>query len=297
MADLATVAAVISAKAIGDKDGHTTRISSLQQFIDQIMKATKWPTRELVFRGQSNFKWNTLASLFRNDAFQAYEHDMCRDLMAYHPEEFQADANMFERLVRMQHYGLPTRLVDVTLNPLIGLYFACDAHVENGHEVDGRVIAYYVPRHSRMKYYDSDTVSVLANLANISDRDKYILEIEANKFDNEEWAGYTDDKRIELFNKKAPVKRLVRFVRQEKPSFESIVDPRHLYRPIYVKPRLTNKRIVAQSGAFLLYGFQVDPSENRFDRNIAQWYYQIPADKKKGKRCSQATALRSGFAA
>jgi hypothetical protein len=29
---------------------------------------------------------------------------------------------MFDKLVRMQHFGLPTRLLDVSLNALVALY-------------------------------------------------------------------------------------------------------------------------------------------------------------------------------
>ncbi len=40
---------------------------------------------------------------------------------------------MFDRLVRMQHFGLPTRLLDVSLNPLIALCVATDPGPSTKH--------------------------------------------------------------------------------------------------------------------------------------------------------------------
>ena len=54
---------------------------------------------------------------------------------------FEFVDNKFDTLVKMQHFGLPTRLLDMTTNPLVALYFAC----ENENEMASDSIVYIFP--------------------------------------------------------------------------------------------------------------------------------------------------------
>jgi hypothetical protein len=53
--------------------------------------------------------------------------------------------SVFAQLATLQHFGAPTRLIDVTLNAYIGLWFAVQPVLVDGipdeHEVDGRLFA------------------------------------------------------------------------------------------------------------------------------------------------------------
>lgn len=57
--------------------------------------------------------------------------------------------NTLEMLAHLQHYGGPTRLLDVTLNPLIALWFAVEERYDRTtgnvlEDVDGRLFAFCV---------------------------------------------------------------------------------------------------------------------------------------------------------
>ncbi|MCQ5167651.1 FRG domain-containing protein, partial [Roseburia hominis] len=83
--------------------------------------------RELYFRGQDNIEYgNTSPSLFRNNKRYEYEANMINDFIAKYPDLFKDCQNNVDRLALMQHHQLPTRLLDLTTNALIALYFAVE---------------------------------------------------------------------------------------------------------------------------------------------------------------------------
>ena len=101
------------------------------------------------FRGQKNSLWGMCPNVFRNDALK-YEFDAIETAMRQRPYDFRECASDFEILTKLQHYGLGTRLLDVTLNPLVALYFASEKCEEYVQGKDGR--GKYIPRNGKIAY-------------------------------------------------------------------------------------------------------------------------------------------------
>jgi hypothetical protein len=217
--------------------------TSVVDFISAVGDFSKRATSIHSFRGQRNAEWLDYPALLREPAkLLPYEYDAVRDLHAVHPQEFYQDTYMFDKLVRMQHYGLPTRLLDVSSNPLVALYFATEPYRSTSKTVDGLVVLYDVPK-ARRKYFDSDSISCVANLANLLPSEKEVL-LENIELERED------------FNKLDECDRLVQFIRAEKSHFRPRIEPSDLIRTKYVTPKMQNRRIVAQHGAFLLFGLK-----------------------------------------
>ena len=68
----------------------------------------------LLFRGQSDVDFGVDGSIFRNGLL-AKETALVNELILQEPREFGSHMTDFEQLVKMQHYGLPTRLLDITV--------------------------------------------------------------------------------------------------------------------------------------------------------------------------------------
>ena len=74
----------------------------------------------------------------------------------------------------MQHYGLETRILDVTESPLVALYFACQEMLKFREQKDanknkwGQVVVFKLNNSGKedfRKFYSSKTVSVMSNTA------------------------------------------------------------------------------------------------------------------------------------
>jgi hypothetical protein len=261
------------------KKSTTTSVSprTLTGFIEEFEQYSSRPKYSLnCYRGQRDASWPIVAGIFRSDLKELLKNEKraVRDLISVHPNEFASDETMFDKLVRMQHFGLPTRLLDVSLNALVALYFATDPGPDDGNVTNGKVTAFAIPP-EREKYFDSDSVSCIANLANMTSKEKNdIYQLKESLIE------LPEDEQIAMFNEYGVVKRLHQFIRSEKSYFQPIINPIDLLKPYYVHPKLSNRRILAQSGAFILYGLE-PYKEIFFPYKIEETSFLVP-QKAKG---------------
>ena len=226
---------------------------SVEAFLERLYNLPRAKSTETFFRGHDDAAFELTPSLLRKNSHGAWqimpnEDRLCKELLIAHYDEFQGDQFCFDRLVRMQHYGLPTRLLDISSNPLVALFFAC-YRAPSLLDSDGEVIVFQVSS-KKMKYYDSDTVSCLANLSNLTYAQKNEIDLKLD---------------IDAFNDTKVARKLLHHVKSEKNFFERRIDPEDLGSIVCVKAKRTNTRIKSQSGAFLLFGHEATLPETGQD--------------------------------
>ena len=229
-------------------------ISSIADF-NRAMGTYQKSDGVLYYRGHSNANYRLQPSISRKTSWLYNEREMYNELLINCPTDFEKCNSHLEKLVKMQHYGLPTRLLDITKNALVALYFAC----ESQHDNYGEIILISTTKDS-IYYPQSDTASILASLP-------------AFNYDiQQSYSALALDPSItkEEFNVK--ISRLIHEIRLEKPAFGADINKEDLLRNIIILATKNNNRIIKQDGAFILCGLSHDSN------TLNQFRY-----KKKGK--------------
>lgn len=232
-------------------------VSSLISRIKKLRETNDGASTELFFRGQEVEFWDIQPSVFRNDML-SIEHKLMQIPLQRIPNEFKGFHTTFDIMTKYQHYGMCTRLLDLTLNPLVALYFSCKIHGDELYESDGEqkakepygVIYYtnnYYPLQSNAK--EVQIVSALASY-DLS-RDNTVSDI----LDN-----LVKDKIIDDKDQK-------RWLQNECfADFVNIIQNNYMVTPAY-----TNERLQKQSGVFLLAGlFSIEKGTNIGDSIITK---------------------------
>ena len=218
---------------------------------DYIMAITelniKYKDKEPFYRGHYSYTYELTPSLYRNKNYFENESFMYMDFKTQFYNELR-NKKYIEILTTMQHYKLPTRMLDTTSNPLVALFMACDRPI-NYHDRDiemGEVI-YMGESKENIKYSDSNAVTLISSLSVLETRYKQELYESIMKYKK------TGDSSI--YKNTMAYKRFVAEVKNELPSFnEELFDPETLIRHRHVKVGMINERVIAQSASFILFG-------------------------------------------
>lgn len=212
-----------------------------------------------VYRGHADKDYALLPTLFRDDDHMKNESLYLREFMRQLPEEC-IDLSYFDILSKAQHFGVPTRLLDFTLNPLVSLFFACNSKPEK----DGAVICI---TDCGLFYQEELTVHVIMN---------YIFRFKNGMNWNSEYADLLQN----LINAKVDIPYHVDADLIDKILTDDV--------PLFIKPSLTNERVRVQKGVFALYKTPLNDSKNGFIKpDISSFFTQqkrtilIPYDCKE----------------
>lgn len=212
-------------------------IRSVSEYLECLSKIKMEPKTTFsvgcftLFRGQANANWLLSPSLYRQNLFEA-ENLLLTEIKHICPKEF--GDNRFDSLVKMQHFGMPTRLLDVTTNPLVSLYFACESSEQSNE--DG--IVYIFP--NMPVSWSND---LLVDL---------VMDFVYDYFPRKMWLDQMLDQSRKKYGNGS--------YRLMPDTIDSLLH--YLTIPAFaVMPAKTNERVEAQDGAFFVFGMHFSNRE------------------------------------
>ena len=252
-------------------DPFIDEIVSLTDFIDKLR--TLEPMMEsmipgvrtrLFYRGHDDSTWTLKPSIMRLESIGNAESEVLTDFMARNPDVFEDGESLLSQTVRAREYSLPTRLLDISSNPLVAMFFAV-----SGERLESRDGALHVFGLSpwMVKSFNSDTVALVCAYARLDVSDQRML---TGVYDptSSDAESHRLDARIDHmlgrynFRWNESMDRLLGEVINDRHHFSNRIDPFDLFKVFAVTPRADIRRLREQSGAFLLSGFH-----QRFERN------------------------------
>ena len=283
-------------------------VTDLIQFIGLVMSLENTASNRY-FRGQKA-SYDLMPSLFRKKEWVQNEMEINARIYCDRHNDFLDCNSTFEKLVRLKHYNQPSRLLDLTANPLVALFFACYDSNKNENESIGVVYEAFCQEDKEKISVSSDTVTMLTAMTNTKISKDVLngngrINCKSRGFNKKcsfccrkglinRCKHFNSIRSINLQNdwSKKYIEELTHQCKKEGMSiyWDDLCFPK-LDQCILVKPPLNTDRIVRQSGCFIMCGMNIDdiysPPEALYDffksptggkRNV---YYILPCFKSR----------------
>ena len=258
------------------KYGHTV-ITSLSEYVEIILTNFSnftpnsfYEKEKAFFRGQSKSTFDLSPSLNRlisdkkSETYTRFENEMINTARLQNPEIFYEEDYPVNMLAKMQHYGIPTRMLDITENALVALYFACKEFFDH----DGKVYC-FVKKQSEINTCYSIYANIIANQyiessMSHTNFEDYWRKIRFKKYIPQE---YHDDSQLQILDRLSKIRK-------------------NCGKTIFVLPEMLTEREKRQQAAFIIFPNQINGSGFR---NTLQEYdsdinLEIIIESKKKKR-------------
>jgi hypothetical protein len=135
------------------------QINGIDEYLEKLGRYSIY--EDVFYRGQLEKYPSISSSISRDVGFIKNEAYIYCEAIEMELDEFKDLKDPIEKLAKMQHYGIPTRLIDLTIDPLIALFFA----VQNiSDESPSNVHVFIQPK----KSLNDKRVKLLALLATLN---------------------------------------------------------------------------------------------------------------------------------